>query len=290
MIEGIITKGVGGFYYVKTNDRKVYQCKARGLFRKDGTLPYVGDKVIIEAIDETEAVIVKIKPRKNVFIRPPVANVDCFLITIAIKEPEPNFYIIDKLLTAAECQHTDVIILLNKADLASEDEVENFLKVYEDIYVTVVLSGKTGEGTDDLVKLLGGRVCAFAGPSGTGKSTLLNRIQEDVKVETGKVSHRTRKGKHTTRHVELFSLNDGSMVFDTPGFTSFETLGAKEEDLAFMYPEMRPFLGQCKYHNCRHTVEPGCEVLKAVAEGGIHPSRYDSYLRQMKEIQEMRKF
>jgi ribosome biogenesis GTPase len=290
LIEGIITKGVGGFYYVKTNDRKVYQCKARGLFRKDGTLPYVGDKVIIEAIDETEAVIVKIKPRKNVFIRPPVANVDCFLITIAIKEPEPNFYIIDKLLTAAECQHTDVIILLNKADLASEDEVENFLKVYEDIYVTVVLSGKTGEGTDDLVKLLGGRVCAFAGPSGTGKSTLLNRIQEDVKVETGKVSHRTRKGKHTTRHVELFSLNDGSMVFDTPGFTSFETLGAKEEDLAFMYPEMRPFLGQCKYHNCRHTVEPGCEVLKAVAEGGIHPSRYDSYLRQMKEIQEMRKF
>ncbi len=290
MIEGTIIKGVGGFYYVRTSEGKTYQCKARGLFRKDGITPYVGDKVKIESIDETEAYIIDIMPRRNKFIRPPVANVDCFLITAAVEKPEPNFYIIDKFLAMAEYQHTDIIICLNKIDLALSNEVKDFKDVYGDIYPLMCLSGKTGEGLAELIGSLKKRKCAFAGPSGTGKSTLLNWMHKDAKVETGDVSERTKRGKHTTRHVELFNLPDGSMVFDTPGFTSLEVLDAEEGELEHLYPEMRRFLGQCKFHNCRHIKEPGCRIQAAVEEGQIARSRYESYVRQIKEIQEKRKF
>ena len=290
MIEGTITKGVGGFYYVKTLEGKTFQCKARGLFRKDGITPYVGDRVKIELTDETEAYIINILPRKNKFVRPPIANVDCFLITVAVRKPNPNFYIIDKFLTAAEYQHTDIIICLNKLDLAAPCEVKDFIDVYKDIYPVVGLSGKTGEGLPDLLRLFRGRKCAFAGPSGTGKSTLLNCLYSGVQAETAEVSEKTEKGKHTTRHVELFELPDGSMIYDTPGFTSFEVLDADEEELEHLYPEMEEFLGKCKFHNCRHIKEPGCRIRLAVDEGEIVNSRYDSYVRQLKEIQEKRKF
>lgn len=289
MIEGTIVKGIGGFYYVETAEG-LYQCRARGIFRKEGMTPYVGDRVEIEPQDDKEAVITRIFPRRNQFIRPPVANVDCLIITAALKKPEINLYIIDKFLVMAEYQHTDIGICLNKIDLAEPDEINAFRKIYEDIYPVICVSGKTGEGLDELQKFLNGRKCAFAGPSGVGKSTLLNHLQATVMVETGEISEKSQRGKHTTRHVELFQLADGSMIFDTPGFTSFEVLEAEEQELAFLYPEMAPFIGQCKYHNCRHISEPDCEVRSAVTRGTIHMSRYDSYCKQIKEIQEMRKY
>lgn len=288
-MEGTIVKGIGGFYDVKTAE-KTYQCKARGIFRKDGMTPCVGDQVEIEPLDDEEAVITRILPRRNQFIRPPVANVDCLIITAALRRPELNLYIIDKFLIMAEYQHTDIGICLNKVDLAEPGEIDAFREIYEGVYPVLCVSGKTGEGISELREFLNGRKCAFAGPSGVGKSTLLNLLEETIMAETGEISEKSQRGKHTTRHVELFQLDDGSMIFDTPGFTSFEVLEAEEQELAFLYPEMAPYIGQCKYHNCRHILEPGCQVRQAVDEGAIHGSRYDSYCRQMKEIQEMRKY
>ena len=190
----------------------------------------------------------------------------------------------------AEYHHTEIGICLNKIDLAEPGEVDAFLEIYEGLYPVLCVSGKTGEGLDGLRNFLAGKKSAFAGPSGVGKSTLLNRLADTVNVETGEISEKSQRGKHTTRHVELFRLSDDSMIFDTPGFTSFEVLDAEEQELAFLYPEMAPFIGQCKYYNCRHVSEPGCMVRVAAEEGTIHTSRYNSYCKQMKEIQEMRKY
>ncbi|MDI9492895.1 MAG: ribosome small subunit-dependent GTPase A [Bacillota bacterium] len=287
--EGTIVKGIGGFYYVRSVD-KTYQCKARGIFRKDGMIPYVGDRVEIEPLVDEEAVITRILPRKNQFIRPPVANVDCFIITAALRKPELNLYIIDTFLVMAEYHQTEIGICLNKIDLAESGEIEAFKEIYEGLYPVMCVSGKTGEGLDELRKFLAGKKSAFAGPSGVGKSTLLNRLVDATLAETGEISEKLQRGKHTTRHVELFRLSDDSLIFDTPGFTSFEVLDADEQELAFLYPEMVPFAGQCRYYNCRHLSEPDCKVRDAVEEGRIHPFRYDSYCRQIKEIQEMRKY
>lgn len=288
-MEGLIIKSVAGFYYVKTSD-KIYQCKARGIFRKDGIVPLVGDKVIIKELNESEAVIDKIYPRKNEFIRPAIVNVDCIVMVIAVKKPEPNLTIIDKFLVMAEYNHSDIVVCFNKADLAEAKDLERLLEIYGDIYTTVCVSGVTGQGVPQLKKLIKGRTCALAGPSGVGKSTLLNRMEGRALAEVGEISDKSQRGKHTTRHVELFELENGGMLFDTPGFTSFNVLKAEEGELAYLYPEMIPYIGNCRYDNCRHLSEPDCDIRKAVAEGKIHKSRYESYIKQMKEIQEMRKY
>ena len=288
-MQGIIIKGIAGFYYVKTEE-KVYQCKARGIFKKDGITPYVGDEVKIEPIDEQEAVVNKILPRRNCFIRPPIANVDCFVIVAAAAKPQPNPDIIDKFLVMAEKHHTDIIICLNKIDLVNEEKRKAIENIYKNIYPVVCLCGASGEGIQELSELMGMRKCALAGPSGAGKSTILNLLQTQYQVETGDISEKTKRGKHTTRHVELFETDSGAMVFDTPGFTSFDILDAEEDELHFLYPEMAPFIGSCRYDDCRHVKEPECSVRAAVEAGKIHPSRYQSYLNQYKEIHESRKY
>ncbi|QOX62481.1 ribosome small subunit-dependent GTPase A [Anoxybacterium hadale] len=288
-MKGIIIKGIAGFYYVKTEER-VYQSKARGIFKKDGITPYVGDEVIIAPLDETEAVVNEILPRKNCFIRPPIANVDCFIIVTAAAKPQPNPDIIDKFLVMAEKNHTDIIVCINKIDLVSEEKRRSIESIYESIYPVVCICGATGDGIQTLVQLMGSRKCALAGPSGTGKSTILNRLQTRFLVETGDISEKTKRGKHTTRHVELFETDSGALVFDTPGFTSFDILDADTEELHFLYPEMVPFIGSCKYDDCRHVKEPDCSVRDAVIAGKIHESRYQSYLSQYKEIQEKKKY
>lgn len=284
-MKGIIVKGIAGFYYVKT-EKKVYQCKARGIFKKEGITPYVGDEVRITLLDEDEGVVEEIFPRKNEFIRPPIANVDCFVIVVAATRPEPNPDIIDRFLVMAEENHTDIVICLNKVDLAENQDQLMVNEIYSGIYPVVCLCGKTGEGIDQLVALMGKKKCALAGPSGTGKSTILNRLQTRILVETGAVSEKTKRGKHTTRHVELFETDSGALVFDTPGFTSFDILEADEDELHFLYPELLPYIGNCKYDDCRHIQEPGCAVRTGVSEGKIHQGRYRSYVNQLKEIRE----
>jgi ribosome biogenesis GTPase len=287
-MKGIIIKGIAGFYYVKSGG-KTYQCKARGIFKKDRIVPYAGDEVNIEKIDEDEAVINEILPRKNSFLRPPVANVDCFVIVAATAKPDPNPEIIDKFLVMAEQNHTDIVICINKIDLVTEEKRKEIEEIYQDIYPLASVCGKTGEGVNDLAALLAGRKCALAGPSGAGKSTLLNRLQSRYTVETGDISEKTQRGKHTTRHAELFETEFGAMIFDTPGFTSFEILDAEEDELQYLYPEIAALVGGCKYDDCRHIREPGCRIREAVSEGKIHESRYRSYVNQYKEILEKRK-
>lgn len=289
--KGLITESRGGFYQVETSSKRTYMSRARGLFRKEGITPYVGDLVEIEIRDEEEAYIIEILPRKNHFIRPPVANVDCFIVTIAAKRPEPNLYVLDKLLVTAEFWATDIVVCLNKADLADEDEINSIREVYEGLYKFIVMSGKSGMGISELAQAVRGKKAALAGPSGVGKSTLLNKLHETALAETGEISEKTERGKHTTRHVELFHIDETTMIFDTPGFTSLELPKDMEEDeLAHLYPEMEQFLAKCKFHNCRHENEPECKVREAAENGQIAQSRYESYLRQLKEIREQRRF
>lgn len=288
-MKGIIVKGIAGFYYVKAEDR-IYQCKARGIFKKDGITPYVGDEVNIEKISGDEAVIGKILPRKNSFIRPPIANVDCFVIVIAAAQPDPNPDVIDRFLVMAEKNHTDIVICINKIDLVTEEKRKEIEEIYQDIYPFASVCGKTGQGVETLAALLKDRKCALAGPSGAGKSTLLNRLQSRYTVETGDISGKTKRGRHTTRHVELFETDFGSLMFDTPGFTSFDVLDAEEDELHFLYPEMSALIGGCRYDDCRHIKEPDCCIREAVKQGKIHESRYQSYVNQYHEIRERRKY
>lgn len=288
-MEGIILKGIAGFYYVSCDDN-LYECKARGIFRKDGLIPHVGDYVHIEVLEDGKGIITEIHERKNVFIRPPISNVDCFVVVCAAAKPKPNLTIIDQFLVMAEENYTEVILCINKADLVKEEELHSLYEIYSAIYPVCCVSGKSGVGILDLKSKMEGKTCALAGPSGVGKSTLLNCLREDYAMETGEISEKTQRGKHTTRHAELFEMESGGRVFDTPGFTSFDVLETDEEELPFLFPEMVPYQGMCRYDNCRHLKEPSCAVTQAVSEGKIKESRYQSYMAMMRAIQEKRRF
>ena len=288
-MRGLIIKGIGGFYYVKTA-AGVYQAKGRGIFKKEGITLAVGDYVDMEVLPDGDGVINAIEKRKNHFIRPPIANVDCFIVVFAAAKPKPNFTVIDKFLIMAEQSGIEPILCINKCDIVSESELEQMQSIYQSVYPVICASGKTGKGIDRLLRHIEGRKVAFAGPSGVGKSTITNRIIPEANMETGTVSRKTARGRHTTRHVEIFDALGGGMVFDTPGFTSFDILEAEEEDLADYYPEIAALKGQCRFDNCRHMKEPGCRVLEAVAEGRIHKVRYESYLINLEEIRKRKKY
>ena len=288
-MEGLIIKGIGGFYYVKTADG-VYQTRGRGIFKKDGVTLMVGDNVEMEVLPDGDGVINAILPRRNQFIRPPIANVDCFIVVLAAVKPKPNFSVIDKFLVMAEQHDMEAVICINKCDLVSPEALEEIRAIYRDVYPVVCVSGRTGEGIAQLQALLRGRRAAFAGPSGVGKSTITNRIIPEANMETGTVSKKTARGKHTTRHVEIFQTEGGGLVFDTPGFTSFDILEAEEEDLADFYPEMASLKGQCRFDNCRHIKEPDCAVRAAAEAGRISAVRYQSYLANMEELRNRKKY
>lgn len=288
---GLITKGIGGFYYVLT-ERGVIECKGRGIFKKDGITLAVGDQVEIELIEDEadKGVINSILPRKNHFIRPPIVNVETFVVVFAPKKPKPNFILIDKFLIMAEMNGIEPIICLNKCDLASEEEIDEIRSIYESTYPVVAISCETGEGLDKLKKIISGKRTALAGPSGVGKSTILNCLHPEAKMETGDISKKTSRGKHTTRHAEIFQIEGGGMIYDTPGFTSFEILEAEEDNLMHYYPEIEKYTGKCRYDNCRHMKEPECAVRSAVKEGIIHKLRYNSYVANMDEIRSKKKY
>lgn len=266
----------------------VYECKARGIFKNEGIKPYVGDNVEFEVThqQDREAVITNIEERENSFIRPPIANVRQFAIIAAAAKPKPNPDIIDKFLVNAEKYDTEIIICINKTDLDKNGSVQKLKEIYEGLYPMYFVSGKTGEGMEELKKALEGKRTAFAGASGVGKSTILNYLHPEAAAATGSVSQKTSRGRHTTRHVELFRINPSGEVFDTPGFTSFETVDVEEDELPELFPEIRKLTGKCRFDDCRHIAEPECAVLDAVSKGIISPGRYDSYLNQLKEIRQ----
>ena len=284
-MKGRIVKALSGFYYVRHGD-DVYESRARGVFKKRGQTPLVGDECEFEITHEgdMEAFVTKLYPRKNSFIRPPIANVDTLCIVVSAGRPAPAPGVIDRLLVMAEEADTRAMICVNKIDEADEETLAMLKDTYSDIYPLVSISAKTEEGKEDLLSALGSGRTAFAGASGVGKSTIVNMLRASAEAITGELSDETGRGRNTTRHVESFILPGGAVIYDTPGFTSFEIPGKEEADLQFMFPEMRPLIGKCRFDNCRHLAEPGCAVTEAVANGEIKRSRYDSYVSQLEDI------
>lgn len=290
-MRGLIVKGIGGFYYVLT-EKGLIEAKGRGIFKKDGITLSVGDEVDITILedDDTKGVIEKIYPRKNCFIRPPIANVDVFIVVFAATSPAPNFPVIDKFLVNAEKHGIEPIICINKKDLVTEEELRKLKSIYEDAYEVVDISTLTGDGIDKLETLIKGKKAALAGPSGVGKSSILNKLHPSANMETGEISKKTARGKHTTRHVEIFHVEHGGMIYDTPVFTSFEMPDIELNELREYYPEFERYHGQCKYDNCYHLKEPECAVRNAVKNGEIHILRYKAYLANMEEIKNKNKY
>ncbi len=288
-MQGIIVKGIGGFYFV-SDGVEVLRCKARGIFKKDGFMPMVGDEVLVQKNPMGDGTIYEFLPRKNHLVRPPIANIDAVAVVISVADPDPNTHIIDRFLVMAEKNRVEIIICINKIDLNTKRQVENLENIYSSIYPLVEVCGLTGRGLPRLKEMLQGKKVAFAGPSGVGKSTLINQLNPMIMAPMGEVSGKTGRGKHTTRHVEIFKTDFNAMIFDTPGFTSFNVLEAEPDELQLLYPEMLPFRGLCKYDNCRHVTEPACRIRDAVEQNLIHPSRYASYVEQFKEVVESKRF
>ena len=269
----------------------VYECKAKGRFRKSGHTPMVGDEVLIlPGKREGEDVIREILPRTNEFVRPPVANVEVSIIVAAAAEPAPVFSFIDRLIVMAEKKETEIILVFNKCDLMQEEDRERIRQIYRNTgYDLVFVSTVTGEGLEELKTLAAHRKCMLAGASGVGKSSIVNALG-GFRMETGEISRKTRRGRHTTRHVELLSAEGGILVFDTPGFTSYEMLEVTAEELRHFYPEMEELEGECRFKGCMHMAEPDCAVKKAVEEGKISTERYGSYAKMYTELKERKEY
>lgn len=275
MSEKVILKSIGGFYYVKSGD-EVIECKAKGKFRNLSLSPVAGDIVDTE-FDGSTNVITKIYPRKNKFIRPPFANLDLLVLVISTVDPAPNYLVIDKMCAIAENKDVQVIMVITKTDMA---EYENIRSVYAKAGFKVFYTGADDDGQlEEIRREMQGKLCAFSGNSGVGKSTLLNKLFPHLSLETGITSKKLGRGKHTTRRVEIFET-DGCMVADTPGFSSVELVDdnfISKDDLQYAFVEFAPYLGSCKFADCRHINEIGCAVKGAVDEGKIPQSRYESY-------------
>ena len=286
-MRGKILKGIAGFYYIETSDEKIYECKAKGIFRKDNIKPLVGDDANIDIIDEEKRLgnITEILPRKSQLLRPPVANVDQAVILFAIVKPNPSFNLLDRFLIMMRGQNLPVIICFNKQDIATKEEQEELTKAYEKCgYKVLFISVKEEKGLDELKALLKGKTTTLAGPSGVGKSSLLNKLVPDADMQTGELSKKIERGKNTTRHSELFfvkELSDGdgfdTFVIDTPGFTSLELRDVTKENLMEYYPEFEEYEPQCRFGGCSHIAEPDCGVKKALEEGKISKVRYENY-------------
>lgn len=291
MTEGIILKGIGGFYYVDTADGLI-ECKARGRFRKTVGKPIVGDRVTLEIQPEDgTGYLLDIAPRKNSLVRPAVANLDLLVAVASAAPPVTDPFLIDKVTAIAVHKGIDALVVINKTDSDPGDELfDTYCRSGID---ALRVSARTGEGIDALRERLRGRVAAFAGNSGVGKSSVLNRIDPQFSAEVGAISDRIGRGKHTTRHVELHPIGNGGYIADTPGFSSFETEQMDlvlAEDLQYAFPEFAPYLGQCRFTGCAHVKEKGCAVRAAVEAGEIAPSRHDSYVKLYESVKDLKEW
>ncbi len=286
MITGTILKGIGGFYYIDTSNG-VYECKARGIFRKNKITPVAGDICDIDEISDSVGNIIKIHKRKNEFIRPPVANIDNMFIVFAAANPMPVTLLIDKLTIVAEKQGITPIIIINKMDL-SDNETEEFIKAYRLAKFEVIcVSAKTGEGTERIKEYLKDKLSVFAGCSGVGKSSILNVLAPEADFETGSISQKIKRGKNTTREVVLFP-SYGGYIADTPGFSFLEITDIKANELESYFREFDDYTGGCRFRGCSHISEPGCAVKEALSEGKIGETRYQSYIQLYDKLKDIK--
>lgn len=291
-MQGKIIKGIGGFYYVHAEDGIVYECRAKGIFRKEKIKPLPGDNVEISPVQDEEKPagnVDAILPRKNVLIRPAVANVDQALVVFAAASPKPNLNLLDRFLISMEQQQIPVIICFNKTDLVEEKEEEELRSAYAHSYPVQLISAANGEGIEEVQRLLDGKTTVVAGPSGVGKSSLTNLLQPHVRMEVGAISRKIERGRHTTRHTELICLREHTYFLDTPGFSSLYLTGIAYEELWSYFPEFRPYEPYCRFHGCMHISEPDCAVKEALAEGKICRSRYENYVLLAEELKNTRK-
>ena len=292
-MQGKIIKGIAGFYYVNVVESGVYECKAKGVFRKEKIKPLVGDNVRIEILDEENKTgnIVEIFPRKNELIRPAVANIDQALVVFAVTKPTPHFNLLDRFLVMMERKEIPVVLCFNKKDIATSPEIAELEAIYEKCgYPIVFISALEQENIEEIRRLLLKKTTAIAGPSGVGKSSLINLLQNQVQMETGTISRKIERGKHTTRHSELIAVDADSYIMDTPGFSSLYVNDFEKEELKYYFREFASYEGQCRFQGCDHVHEPGCAVKEALEEGKIHPIRYKNYLEMYTELKEKKRY
>ena len=292
-MKGKIIKGIAGFYYVYGENDEVYECRAKGIFRKENRKPLVGDDVEITILDQEkkEGNLVKILPRKNSLIRPAVANVDQAFVIFALDDPKPNFLLLDRFLIMMEQADIPAVICFNKKDLAEEQEIRELYEIYRGCGYQVILSSALQEeGIEEIRSILKGKTTVVAGPSGVGKSSLTNLLQKEIRMETGEISRKLKRGKHTTRHSQVIPVGDHTYLMDTPGFSSLYLTDMEEQELKDYFPEFRKYEEQCRFQGCRHIHEPGCAVKEALGSGEISSLRYEDYLNLYEELKEKRRY
>ena len=292
-MQGKIIKGIAGFYYVYAEDGNTYECRAKGIFRKDKRKPLVGDNVDITVLDEKEleGSVTGIHKRRNSLIRPAVANVDQALVIFAMDNPKPNFMLLDRFLIMMEREDVPAVICFNKKDLSTAEELEFLYETYQSCGYQVILSSALkGEGLGEIEAVLKGKTTVVAGPSGVGKSSLTNSLQEEVEMETGEISRKLKRGKHTTRHAQIIPVSQDTFLVDTPGFSSLYIENMEEQELKDYFPEFRKYEGQCRFQGCRHIHEPGCAVKEALENNEISRLRYEDYLELHQELKEKRRY
>ena len=292
-MQGKIVKGIAGFYYVHVVEFGVYECKAKGIFRKDKKKPLVGDDVDIEVLSEVEKTgsIINIFERKNELIRPAVANIDQALVVFAAAKPSPHFNLLDRFLVMMQTKEIPVILCFNKEDIASEEKLSELAEIYEKCGCQLIfVSAKEEKNMETLRRMLEGKTTAIAGPSGVGKSSIINLLNPKANMETGSISRKIERGKHTTRHSELFMIDEDSYIMDTPGFSSLYVNDFEKEELKYYFPEFELYEGQCRFNGCDHIHEPGCAVKEAVEKGKIHAVRYEDYKELYEELKNKRRY
>ena len=293
VLHGKIIRGIAGFYYVHVAGNGIYECKAKGVFRKNKEKPLVGDDVLIDVLNAEEKTgnVSEILPRKNDLVRPAVANVDQALVIFAANHPKPNFNLLDRFLLMMGQKEIPTVICFNKIDLVTEEEKEQLKKIYENTgHKIFFISAAKHQGIDVVKECLHGKTTTVAGPSGVGKSSLINLMQSDIKMETGSISEKIQRGKHTTRHSELITLDECSYILDTPGFSSLAVFDLEKEDIKWYYPEFEPLQDKCRFLGCNHIHEPACAVKDAVENGTISSVRYENYKLLFDECSNRKKY
>ncbi len=292
-MQGKIVKGISGFYYVHVVESGIYECKAKGIFRQQKMKPLVGDDVEIDIISEEKKTgnVAAILPRKNALIRPAVVNVDQALLIFAAASPNPNFNLLDRFLVMMGRQDVPVILCFNKCDLITEEHQQEIASIYEASGCKILfVSAKKELGLKELQEILEGKTTTVAGPSGVGKSSLINLLAPEACMETGEISKKIERGRHTTRHAELIQLKGDGYIMDTPGFSSLYLPEMEKEELQDCYPEFAAFEPYCRFQGCSHISEPDCGVKEALSEGKIHPVRYENYCQLYGELKDRKKY